>query len=207
MSILQMMMARRMQQNQYGGRTNASGPAAAGCGCLSSIFGLIVMGVVLFGGWKAYDSAMNVVDDSMEQVDELVDDSLEELQSGDASGIGYEGTYTCEANPSGAVATLEITNTDATAHTYDLTWQMFAVPTDFGDIGDLTNLGDQLSGDALLDSFDDTFTLAPGESVTKTYEAPEVTDENVGCGPPFLMADMSIPDVSIPDVTVPEIPG
>ena len=105
MSIFQMMMARRMQQNQYGGRTNAAGPAAAGCGCLSSIVGRIVTGVVLFGAYKAYDSTMNVVDESMEQVDELVDDSLAELQSGDTSGIGYDGSYTCEANASGAVAT------------------------------------------------------------------------------------------------------
>ena len=125
--------------------------------------------------------------DSMDQVDEMVDDSLEELQSGETSGVGYDASYTCEANPSGAVATLEITNVDAAAHTYDLTWQMFAVPTDVGDLGDLTDLGDRLSADALLDAFDDTFTLAPGESVTKTYEAPEVTDENVGCGPPFLL--------------------
>lgn len=207
MSIFQMMMARRMQA-QYGGRTNAAGPAAAGCGCLSSVIGLIVTGVVLFGGWKAYDSAMNVVDDSMDQVDELVDDSLEAFQSGDASGIGYEGTYTCEANASGGVATLEVTNTDTVPHTYDLTWQMFAVPTDFDvDLGDLGNLGENFSGDALLDSFDDQFALAPGETVTKTYEAPEVTDENVGCGPPILLADMTIPDVSIPEVTIPEVPS
>lgn len=196
MSIFQMMMARRMQQNQYGGRTNAAGPAAAGCGCLSSIVGLIVTGVVLFGAYKAYDSTMNVVDDSMEQVDELVDDSLAELQSGNTSGIGYDGSYTCEANASGAVATLELTNTDTVPHTYDLTWSLFAVPTDFDvDLGDLGNVGEQFSMDALLDDINDNFALAPGESVTKTYESPEVTDENVGCPPPIVLTDTTLPDV------------
>ena len=197
MNILQMMMARRMQQAQYGRRTNAA-PAAAGCGCLSSIVGLAVTGAVLYGGYRVYDSTMTVVDDSMDQVDEMVDESLEAVQSGDVVGIDVEGTYTCDAGATGATATMEVTNTGAVEHTYDVSWQLFAVPTDIDvDLGDLGDLGDQFSTDALLEDLDDSFVLAPGESATRTYEAPDVTDENVGCGPPILTTDLQVPDITV----------
>ena len=185
MNLLQMMMARRVQRNAYGGSTGAT---ATGCGCLGSIVSLVVLAGSLYFGYRIWDSTMDTVDASLEQVDE----SLEDLRTGDLTGVGYEGSYTCEMTAEGAVASIELTNTDAAAHTYDLTWSLFAVPvaTDLGDVGDLMDLGTDLDITDLMETIDDEIVAQPGETVTRTYEAPAITDENLGCGPPFLLTDM-----------------
>jgi hypothetical protein len=214
MNILQMLMARRMQQNYGGGGMQA---ANTGCGCISGLFGMVITLVVLgasgYFGWKIYDDSMDVVDESLDQADDAIEDALDEFRSGEVSGIGYEGTYECEAGSNGLVATVTLTNTDTVPHTFDLSWSVFASPTGFDSDGDL-DLGDLTDPDnfdipemdELTDTFTDSFTVEPGASVDKTYESESITDEHVGCSSPTLLTDMpgSVPATPVePPTSVP----
>src|SRR5688572_16298676 len=96
-NLLQMLFARRMQRGR--GNVAMGGTAAAsGCGCVSMVVTLVVVGASSFGAWKIYDSSMDVVDESFDAADEQIDEMFEEFQSGDISGIDHEGSYECEGD-------------------------------------------------------------------------------------------------------------